>query len=82
MSENETKNLIKNWILDMNSSLKSEDVSYDTPILEKKLISSLQVMDLILYLEKLKKGAISLDNMKPESFQNINSIYSSFIETK
>lgn len=82
MSKNETKNLIKNWILDMNNSLKSEDVSYDTPILEKKLISSLQVMDLILYLEKLKKGAISLDNMKPESFQNINSIYSSFIETK
>jgi acyl carrier protein len=78
MNEMEIKEQIRTWIAGKNTKVSLDEIQLDTPILEKKIISSLQVMDLILYLESLKKGAISLDNMKPCSFTDINTIYKSF----
>ncbi len=72
------KQEIKNWVLRKNSKVSPADVEYTTPLLEKKIISSLHVMELILYLEKLSGKKLKLDQLKPAVFQNIETIYSHF----
>jgi hypothetical protein len=42
------------------------------------VITSLQIMDLILFIEARRKGSIDRTRMKPESFQSIRSICEAF----
>jgi acyl carrier protein len=78
MSQIDIKNEIKNWILTKNQSVKSEELLEDTKILENKLISSLQVMELIVFLGKLNGAPVSVEKIGPGTFSSISSIYEHF----
>jgi len=77
-SESELKQILKDWILAKNNKIKAEDLNYDTAIIETRIISSLQIMDLILELEKLTGRPLDVEQMKPGVFASINSIYDNF----
>lgn len=79
MDELATKTSIKEWILSKNTAYKAEDLTFETKILEQKVLSSLQVMDLIIFLQKLKGGKIRMENLRPGSFTDINTIYNAFL---
>lgn len=76
--ELETKNKLKQWIAQCKSDVRPEDILDDTQLISQKYISSVQVLDLILFLEDL--GAKELDPAKlnPQSFQTVSSIYQNF----
>jgi len=80
MSEQDKKKQLKEWIIKKNGKISSQDLNEETGILEKKIISSLQVMDLILYLEKINGSPVDLENIKPGAFSTINSIYNTFLK--
>jgi acyl carrier protein len=76
--EIEIKNQILDWVAQKGQSIQRDDIDEGTKILEKKMISSLQVMELILFLGKIKGGPVQMENVKPGSFSSVNSIYNSF----
>ena len=50
----------------------------DTPILESGLLSSLDVVELILFIENLKGAEVDVDDIEPEVLTNVNTIYDGF----
>ena len=50
----------------------------DLNIIEAGIISSLDILELILLIEQLKGQKFNLKNIKAGSFNSINSIYNSF----
>jgi acyl carrier protein len=79
-TEEEIRQSLRDWIIRTNNKIRPEELTDETPIIERRIISSLQVMDLILFLERLSDKPIEADDLKPGVFQNIDSIYKNFFE--
>jgi acyl carrier protein len=77
-NEHEIKEQLRQWVLKKNNKITDADLTLETGLLEKRIISSLHIMELILEVERIKGSKFNLKNIKPGSFNNINSIYSSF----
>ena len=80
-TETEIRQNLREWIAKTNGKIRAEDLSDDTPIIERRIISSLQLTDLILMLERLSDNLIDVEMLKPGAFRDINSIYRNFFET-
>jgi acyl carrier protein len=79
-TEEEFKIELKNWVLQKSTKITAQDLTYSTPLIDTRIISSMQVMELILFLEKLKGSRLNMKNIKPGVFQDIDSIYNSFLK--
>lgn len=53
-------------------------VTSDLNVIEKGIVTSLDIMELILFIEQIKGEKFNLKNIKPGSFNSVNSIYASF----
>jgi acyl carrier protein len=79
MSESEIKSALRTWIVDRAKD-KPADMKDDTPVLETGILSSLDVVELILFVEHLKGGEVEVDDLNAESIRDVNAIYSTFFE--
>ena len=79
MSESEIKSALRTWIVDRAKD-RPADMKDDTPVLETGILSSLDVVELILYVEHLKGGEVEVDDLNAESIRDVNAIYSTFFE--
>jgi len=79
-TEAEIKRALREWIVKTSGKADAQNISDETPIIEQRIISSLQVMDLILFLEQLSNRSVEIDQLKPGVFRDINSIYSGFFQ--
>lgn len=79
-TEQEYKQELLNWVLKVSTKVKAEDLTVTTPLIETRIISSMQVMELILFLEKLKGSRLNMKSMKPGAFRDIESIYTTFLK--
>ena len=77
-TEVEIRQSLRDWIIKKNGKIKPEELNDQTPVIEQRIISSLQVMDLILFLEQLSGNPIEVDDLKPGVFRDIDSIYRNF----
>lgn len=76
MSEFKTK--IREWILAKNPQVAADTLSDDTALLEQKILTSIQIMDLILFLEHLQGRPVDIDQVQPENFYSLNTIHAAF----
>lgn len=78
-TEAEVKETLRAWIIKANGGkIKPEELQDDTPIIEERIITSLQIMDLILQLEKITGEPLDVEQLKPGVFKNIDTIYKNF----
>lgn len=78
-SEAEVKQTLRDWIIKAaGGKISQEQLQNDTPIIEERIITSLQIMDLILQLEKITGKPLDVEQLKPGVFRNIDSIYQNF----
>ena len=50
----------------------------DTPILGAGLLSSLDVVELILFIESLRGSEVDVDSIEPEALTSIDTLCSTF----
>lgn len=79
-TETDVKSQLREWISSASKKAEKIAVADDTPIIEQRIITSLQVMDLILYIEQLTDRPIDAEDLKPGTFKDINTIYKNFFE--
>lgn len=72
------KHQIRDWILAKNPAVDAVALADDTPLLEKKILTSIQIMDLILFLEHLQGHPVDIDQVQPENFHSLNTIHAAF----
>lgn len=80
MTAVECKEELRSWVLKKNSKINADELKSDTALLEKKLLSSLHIMDLLLHIEKLTGKRTDLTQLKPEAFRSIDSIFEHFFK--
>jgi acyl carrier protein len=77
-SEEEIRRSLRDWIVKTNGKVRPEELDDQTPIIEQRIISSLQVMELIFFLEQLSGKPIEVDDLKPGVFRDVDTIYRNF----
>ena len=78
MSEAEIRERLRAWILARSKTANGRELADDTPILETGLLSSLDVVELVLFVESLKGEEIDVDAIEPEVLTNIDTIVAGF----
>lgn len=76
--EQEIKHRLSAWLAEQSSAFNGEVIPYDLAIIEQRIITSVQIMDLILYLEHLRGEPINPLQIKAGAFASINAIYQHF----
>lgn len=54
----------------------------DTPLLDSRVISSFDLLELILHLEHARGAPITLEHLQPGSFRDVNTIARVFLLTE
>ena len=76
MNEAEVKNKLRSWIISKSKKQVAEDeINDDTPVIESGLLSSLDVVEFVLYIETLLGEEIDLEDLEPEVFTSTNTMY-------
>jgi hypothetical protein len=76
-TETEVKRALRDWI-SRKGKIKAEDLSDQTPIVEQRIISSVQLMELILFIEDLSGNSIDVKSLKKGMLRDIDTIYDTF----
>jgi len=77
-SEADIRQSLRQWVTTKSKIEALEAVQDHTLILEKRIITSVQLMDLIMYLEFLMDKPVDVTQLKPGVFNSIDSIYQNF----
>jgi acyl carrier protein len=54
----------------------------DTPLLDSRVLSSFELLDLILHLEQARGAPITREHLEPGSFRDVNTIARVFLEAE
>ena len=78
MTESEVRAQLREWVLDRSKAPRGVELRDDTQILEAGFLSSLDVVELILFIEHLKGKEVDLESIDPEVIANIDALYDGF----
>ncbi|MEX2209221.1 MAG: acyl carrier protein [Myxococcota bacterium] len=78
MSEAEIRKSLRGWILERSGAQGERLASDDLPILEEGLLSSLDIVEFILFIESLRGEEVDIEAIEPEVFTNIDTLYKAF----
>jgi acyl carrier protein len=70
---------VRDCLLAIKPQLNLEALSDTTPLLKERIITSFEVLDLILYLEKASGRPITRTQLVPGSFRDIETIVRVFL---
>lgn len=74
----EVRDALRTWIREQNPDVPAGEPADDTRIIERRYLTSLQVADLLLYIEDLRQAPIDPSRLKPGVFASIDDIYAAF----
>lgn len=80
-SESEIRQTLRDWIIKTSGKIEPDDLADQTPIIERRIISSLQVLDFILFIEKTSGNQIDVESLRPGVFRDIDTIYKNFFQS-
>lgn len=69
---------LKQWLLQKNPALAPANLDYTTPLIKNGILTSLQLMEFIVYLERLSDRDLCIDDLKPAVFLNIETVQKNF----
>ncbi len=72
------RDALRQWIADVSGKVTVEDLADDTPLFRYGILKSVQISDLILYIEELAEHAVDVEQITPGVFRDIETIYRSF----
>lgn len=76
--EGHFRDALRKWISDTSGKASLEQVSDDTPLFRSGILKSVQVTDLILFIEELGGRSVNVEQIKPGAFRDIDTIYRHF----
>ena len=76
--EPDPRQALREWILAQSKRARPDELRDDTPLIEQRIITSLQIMDLVLFVERLRKRPIDPGMIKGAAFRDINALMTTF----
>ncbi len=78
MDETSIRNSLRRWIVDHSKVPVKGELTDDTPILEQGILSSLDIVEFVLYIESLRGDEVDTDAIEPEAFTSVDTLWSGF----
>ena len=74
-----SREALRRWVLERNPDLDDAELAVDTPLIERRYLTSLQVPDLLLFIEELRGAPVDPTHLKPGVFRSLDSIHQTFL---
>ena len=71
---------LRRWIAEASGRIEPGELADDTPIFRDGILKSVQVTDLILYIEELGRRSMDVERIKPGAFRDIEAICRHFFD--
>ena len=78
MDEKQLREALREWTLERSSAPPAALSDDQQPILDEGLLSSLDVVEFILFIEDLRDEEVDIEAIEPEVFNNIDSLMTAF----
>ncbi len=79
MQESEVRTKLRTWIIKHTKApAKAAAFTDETRILEEGILSSLDIVEFVLFIESLRGEDVDTDDIEPEVFTSINTLYAAF----
>ena len=78
MDEKAIRESLRIWILERSGATPDRLERDDQPILEDGLLSSLDVVEFILFIEELREEEVDIEAIEPEVFDTIDTLVEAF----
>ncbi|MBW3575224.1 MAG: hypothetical protein KY450_10200 [Actinobacteria bacterium] len=79
LSEEEVRHALRDWVRRRSAVEVPETFDDHTPLITNRYLTSLQVADLLLYVEELRGESLDPASLRPGVFRDIDTIYTTFI---
>ncbi len=77
MTEELVRAKLREWVCEA-AETTPDQITDETALLDSSLVSSMQLVELVMLIEDLREEAIEYGEIGPSSFQDINTIYTTF----
>lgn len=78
MQESDVRTKLRDWILKHAKTAPSSAFSDQTQLLEEGILSSLDIVEFVLFIESLRGEDVDVDDIEPEVFTSIDTLYAAF----
>jgi acyl carrier protein len=76
--ENDIRTKLRSWILKHAKTPPGDGFSDQTKILEEGILSSLDIVEFVLFIESLRGEDIDVDDIDPQVFTSIDTLHAAF----
>ncbi len=78
LDESQIRKSLRRWIVEHSKAQLRGDLTDDTPILEQGILSSLDIVEFVLYIESLRGEEVDTDAIEPEAFTSVDTLWKGF----
>lgn len=72
------RDALRAWIREHNPDVPDGEPADDSPLIERRYLTSLQVADLLVHIEELRQTPIDPTKLKAGVFRTIDAIHAAF----
>ena len=72
---------LRDWVR-ANGKVKDKPLADDTPLVASGILSSLQIMELIFWIERAADISVDVEQIRPGAFRSIDTICETFFPGK
>ena len=80
LSPESARSAVRNCLAAVKPQLDLAALGDDTPLLESRVISSFDLLELILHLEQARGAPITREHLRPGSFRDVSTIARVFLQ--
>jgi len=79
MTKERARAELRAWVVETSGKIRETDLKDDTALLEQRIISSLHVADLVLFVESLRGSPIDVALLDGKSLRDIDAVCATFL---
>lgn len=75
-----TREAIRSWLAERNGKITVDQIKDDLPLISERVLTSLQVTDLLLFIEQLRGYPVEIREINASNFRDLDHICKTFFE--
>ena len=78
----DVRSALRSWVLARNPELPPAELTDRTPLISRRLVTSLQVVELLLFIEELRAGPVDPRSLAAGAFADVDTIARTFFPAR
>ena len=74
----DVRDALRAWVAERNPGVDPARIADDTPLIEARYLTSLQIGELLVFIEELRRAPVDPGSLKPGVFRSLDAICATF----